>query len=205
MACVHNCIIRGLNALFKHALTVQAADYAAFITLANIWHKFVMKHHDSEERTFFLPLQEKINPDAMKVSLNEHATFHDGMEEMQTYLTSLAGSESKYDGNEFTRILNSFSDALVTHLTHEIPALMTLDQYGDVDVIAKMWYSGVEAEVKTMKMGDFVTVVPFVLLAHDKKFEDGLHSNFPPMPAPILFMVRNVFSWPNRAAWKFMD
>ncbi len=202
---MQNTILRSLNGMRKHAPTVQPADYPAFVSLARIWHSAVMKHHDSEEANFFLPLQERLNPEAMLASLHEHEAFHDGIGQLISYLDGLAGREAEFEPAEFSRIVDSFAEALVTHLHNEIPALMDLGRFGDVELVAETWYSGVQAEIKKTKASDMVTLVPMMILSHDLDYEGGLHHNFPPMPAPVRFMFRHLLSLPNRQAWKFLS
>ncbi|KAM0256051.1 hypothetical protein ACHAQJ_005250 [Trichoderma viride] len=141
----------------------------------------------------------------MLVSLHEHKTFHDGMEKLNIYLDGLTGREKEFDRVEFSRIMDSFSDALVTHLRNEIPALMELSQFGDVELIAQIWRSGLDEDIKTFKMADLVTFVPLGILAHDPDYEDGLHRDFPPLPAAMKFVARHILSWPYQSSWKFLS
>ncbi|RFU81522.1 hemerythrin hhe cation binding domain-containing [Trichoderma arundinaceum] len=204
MACVHNCILRCLNAIHKHAPTVQPAEYEAFISFVRIWYTMVMKHHDGEEQYIFPRFQEQIHPEAMVVSQQEHEAFHDGMEEMMKYVNGLKGRENEFDRVEFCRIMDSFSDALVTHLRNEVPAILKLGELGDVDAISKIWDSAVQEDIKKFKMVDFITLLPLAIFSHDAEYEGGLHRDFPPLPAAMKFVVRRVLSRPYQGAWKFL-
>ncbi len=123
-----------------------------------------MKHHDSEEAGFFRPLQEQVHSRAMATSMREHEGFHNGMDQLLSYLDEIIGREESFDPAEFLRLLESFTDTLVAHLRNEIPAIMELGQFGNVDAIAKIWYSGVEASIKSTKAADFWTLVPMMVL-----------------------------------------
>lgn len=88
---------------------------------------------------------------------------------------------------------------LGAHLAAEIPSLMALSRFGD-----KLDLQGLIKQEGDKAMGGMskTTQLPLFLLNHDTTFESGIHS-FPPVPAPMLFMLRSVFGRWQRQWWQF--
>lgn len=59
-----------------------------------------------------------------------------------------------------------------------------------------------EADHVMKKMEPTSTIVA-ILRSFDKDHEGGIHKDFPPIPAVVLFLAKWVWSWPNRKWWKW--
>jgi hemerythrin-like domain-containing protein len=203
MVCVHNCLLRSLNAIHYYAPIVQSVDYAAFIGFARTWHKGVAHHHSSEEAYFFKQLQVRFGAEAMVESQREHEAFHAGLDRFAAYLTDLTGRESAFEGAKLLEIIDEFAAVFVRHLHNEIPAILDLDRYGDVEAVGEIWDQAVKAGIGDVKLADFFDEIPFIAATHDVTFEGGLHQDFPPMPKVVFWFIRNVLAQWNGQFWKF--
>lgn len=206
MCCVHNSIIRGLNSIYHHAPLVSSADRATFrdfIGFSKAWYGFVQLHHDSEEEFFFKRMDAEFGVDTMRESKEEHEAFQDGLQRYHAYLSTLEGKEDTYSGSVLIQLIDEFSKPLMTHLAHELDSIMELSRFGNDELVWKIWNEGVEAGKSKMKLQDLVEKAPLALLSHDMTFEDGLHQNYPPMPAVLNLLIRYVFSLWYGGYWKF--
>jgi hypothetical protein len=203
MCCVHNVLIRGINSIYKQAPYVQPADFKAFVGFALSWYKIVHHHHRSEEEHFFDEVDKSFGKGVMSQCLQEHEAFHEGLDKYNTYLTSLSRTEHKFSGPALQKIIDDFAPALGLHLKHEIDILMGLHRFDDEALVSSLWDKAVAAGIKDLSFSSFVEDIPFYLLNHDLTFEGGIHTNFPPFPPPVRFIMSHVLTLWHWNWWRF--
>jgi hypothetical protein len=163
----------------------------------------VHHHHESEEKYFFAALAESLGKDKVDQCLDEHQTFYDGVEAYDAYLASLEGKENEFSGARLVEIVDSFKDALHTHLTNEIITILSWESLNAMETIQECWDAAVEGGKTDMELKSVVSLVPFGLVNNDITFEGGIHGNFPPAPKALKLLVSYGFTAWNWSWWKF--
>jgi hypothetical protein len=203
MGVVHNFFLRGLNSIYLQAPYVHPADYADFVAYASCFYPSVFHHHDGEETRVFPQIEALVGqPGVMDINVEQHKVFHDGMENMRDYLSSLAGKESEFDGKKLVAIIDSFGPALHEHLVAEVQFIDDLRRFGDrLTGIAKIMDAEGEKAVGGMPK---TTQLAFCFLNHDIDYEDGRWAGFPEAaPKLIVWAIKNVFTCWHAKWWKF--
>ncbi|KAK9428120.1 hypothetical protein V1505DRAFT_358110 [Lipomyces doorenjongii] len=177
MALVHNIIIRGWNT----------------------WYWFVVGHHDSEEAVLFPAIEKATGVKGiMDEDVKEHAAFHHGLAEMKSYIETRLATPSKYNGDEFVKIFNSFAEAFHSHLTNEPLKLVSLASYNfDMKAI------GDATTQHALQRYSTTRVLPILWYNLDTKYEGGIWEDFPPLPAPVKWGMVNVMGWWRSNWWRF--
>jgi hypothetical protein len=84
----------------------------------------------------------------MEINVKQHLDFHDGLKKFGEYVYDTTAET--YDVKTFKEILDSFTPALMQHLTDEIQTLLSLEKYGG-DKLMETW-KALEKKIKTMKI-----------------------------------------------------
>lgn len=224
MCCIHNVLIRGLNSIYLQARNVAPTKISAitpenkadvgtrddFVDYAREWSILLHIHHNGEETHLFPEIDKILNgKDIMERNVQQHRLFDDGVNRFDKYLEQVrrpakgverVGEDKFFYGSELCEIIESFAAIMVSHLNEEIATLLSLRAWDEkLDL-----YSMIEAEGETaMKTCSLVGTVEFVWHNLDAEYEGGIHKNFPPAPAPLKFMLKNVLWYPNRRMWRF--
>ncbi|KAH6669653.1 hemerythrin HHE cation binding domain-containing protein [Plectosphaerella plurivora] len=203
MACVHNMILRGINSIYLQAPYVKPADVPAFVQYCIQWYRLLDVHHTTEETSFFTDIEKMTGEKGcMDANVEQHHAFADGVAAFKGYLYRCAEDQQQFDGRKVVEMIDLFGSVLVQHLTDEIPTLIALGRFGD----DKM--SGLEAKFakegeENMKSLGLVSGLPWCFVNHDITYEGGLWSSWPPAPAPVKFLCKNVIHWVHMSWWKF--
>jgi hypothetical protein len=132
MALVHNIIIRGLNSIYLQAPHITPADEKSFGRYMAYWHSMIHSHHGGEEAMFFPTIQRLTGVEGlMDANIEQHKSFHDGLETFKAYTDALLAGQEKYEGSRVVEIIDSFAPALTKHLADEIPTIVGLRKYAD--------------------------------------------------------------------------
>jgi len=208
MCLLHNAIIRGFNSIYLQAPHVQDGDKAAFVGYAQTWLRFVLTHHDDEERNLFPKVEEVLgDKDIWGETHEEHESFIPGLEEMGTYLSTLP-SPTALSPTELIRIMDSFRAPFEHHFHHEITTIAALSSHPNAPVEGTPSATAASAIFKTwgkatVTKAGVSDVVPFFLLNLDRTAEGGMWADWPPMPAPVRWGLVNVAgAWYGRR-WRF--
>ena len=220
MVIVHNIIIRGLNSIYLQAPHVKPEDYTDFIGYCLCWSELLHTHHHGEETTMFPAIEKasgvvgimdvnvhqhgELNPPSPpNQSMPEHCAleeFSPGLEEYKTYLLETKSNTATFSGSRLCEIIDSFAPILLTHLSEEIPTLLSLSKFGDKIAIEEI----AEKEGKAAVVSSAKTAgLAFFFLNCDATFEGGKWAAFPPLPGPIRWVFTHICTWPNRAYCKF--
>ncbi|KXJ97290.1 hemerythrin HHE cation binding domain-containing protein [Microdochium bolleyi] len=207
MACVHNFLICGLNAIYLQAPHVRTArDQLAFLNFVHQWYRCLHVHHTGEEEAFFPVIEARTGiKGIMDGNIAQHAQFEPRVEELNGYvqrcLHNPATVGELYDGDKIVTMIDSFGATLRQHLAEEIPTLLSLREHRDK-------LKGLHKEFqdqggKHMQELGMFTGGACVMTMHDVGYEGGLHAGFPPAPAIVVWVLRNVAWWVHRDWWRF--
>ncbi|KAF2274727.1 uncharacterized protein EI97DRAFT_434953 [Westerdykella ornata] len=203
MALVHNIIIRSLNSIYLQAPHVPPSHQSAFTCYMLATWQTVHEHHRGEETSLF-PAIEKATGETgiMEVNVRQHQAFETGFEAWGHWIRDVEQERERFSGQRCRDLMDGFMRDLATHLAEEIPSLMALAKYPESRLpLRRLW----EEEGKAVMGGLSKTrQLPVVLLNHDVTFEgEGLHANFPPLPAPVKWVLMNVCARWNASWWAF--
>ncbi|CAK7236712.1 hypothetical protein SBRCBS47491_009731 [Sporothrix bragantina] len=203
MACVHNCLIRGINAIYLQAPHIKPADQKPFLNFASLWGKMINMHHKEEEVVFF-PNIEKLagEPGIMEDNVEQHHLFHEGLERYIAYVQACLEGKEAYDGKTLVGFIDSFGAILTQHLTDEISTLMGLRKYGTEQFKEYPALASKLGEAALANAGSTTGII-FVMTCLDVNFENGRWTDFPPIPWIINMMFRYIHFWVHSDWWKF--
>ena len=117
MALVHNVFIRAMNSIWRNAPLVEPGDEIAFAGYSLCCLSAIHAHHHGEETFLFPFFQTKLD---MSDNVEQHESFHAGMDTFEQYMNHVFNKEDKYDGEKTRVLLKAFADPLVQHLHEEV-------------------------------------------------------------------------------------
>jgi hypothetical protein len=116
--------------------------------------------------------------------------FLPGFQAYETYLSQCTVDPTNFSGAHLIRLIDGFGSTLVTHLSDEIPTLISLNQYGSKLPLLDM----INAESQKSPLHISITGgTPFFFRNLDVEFEDGLWKNWPPMPGLVWWIMQRTF------------
>ena len=132
------------------------------------------------------------------------AAFHEGLNFFKAYLLDLAGKESEFNANKLIDIMVSFSKPLYDHLAAEPDSIVALRRFSTpenpIDIVALAQETG----KKVVTFDYAMNCLPmFMLNMEVEEFEDGMWRVFPPVAAPVLFIMTKVIPLWRRSQWRF--
>jgi len=209
MLVVHLVFIRHLNSIYLQAPFIPAKEYAAFIEYILTFVRALHLHHHGEENLLFPKLEECCQlPGFMDVNIQQHHAFEKEFKAFETWISELAskGRTSEFDGAKCNALIDAFAPPLVKHLNEEIFTFVNIPKLlpkgvkpSDVP-FQKIW----DAEGKeVMGQMSLATDLTAFLMNHDVEYADGMFASFPPAPAPVKFVLRNVTPWWSASMVKF--
>jgi hemerythrin-like domain-containing protein len=132
MACVHNMMVRSLNAIYLQAPHIKPADEKSFCAFILHWYALLSVHHHGEEEEFFPDIEAMTGEKGiMEANVEQHHAFHEGLAAFHEYVKACAAGSDKYDGRKVVSMVDSFGPTLMQHLTDEIPTIQGLRKYGE--------------------------------------------------------------------------
>ncbi|ORY16455.1 hypothetical protein BCR34DRAFT_584396 [Clohesyomyces aquaticus] len=200
MALVHNCISRAFNSIYHQARLISPSDHSTFISYSYSCYQGLEAHHDGEETILFPAIEAATGQKGiMEANIKQHEAFHPGFHAWGAWLKDLTEGKDTWDGDKCVALMDSFTEPLSQHLQDEIPTLLGLAKFGDsMDLKALT-----QKEADTVMKGLSKTKqMPAFLMNHDVTFEGGIH-HFPPLPAPVTWVLLNVFGRVKSEWWKF--
>ena len=126
--------------------------------------------------------------------------FEAGIEEYKNYLLALRGQENGFSSDKLNSIIDSFAPALMTHLTAEIPTILSLSRFGSKIPLLKL------SEVEMRKASDEIPKtegLPFFMMNLDRTFEDGHWEFWPPIPSAIRWALIRLTARKHAGWWRF--
>ena len=123
MALIHNVFIRGMNSIWRNAPLVKPGDEIAFAGYCLCCMTLIHDHHHGEETILFPFFQTKLD---MSHNVEQHESFHAGMDAFEQYMNQVFNRKDKYDGEKTRALLKAFADPLVQHLHDEVSSHLCL-------------------------------------------------------------------------------
>jgi len=176
MAMIHNMFIRSLNSIYLQAPNItDEKDGKELCGFASAWCQSLHGHHNTEEEIIFPSIEKQAGkPGLMSANVDQHKTFHDGVNALQSYVLDCVAGKVKYDGAKIRKLIDSFGAVMTQHLADEIPTLSSLKEY-KID-----WPTLNDVARKhATSYGDTNLSLPFFLTSWDKDFEGGIHGRLP--------------------------
>jgi hemerythrin-like domain-containing protein len=126
MALAHNMFLRALNSIYLQApLIHDPTDVADLYIFCEAWIHLIHHHHSIEESTFFSELEQYThNPELTAREREQHKIIHEGLDQLQKYVTETAPSDYKW--TDLETVFESFGSTLQTHLHEEVQMILDL-------------------------------------------------------------------------------
>ena len=126
------------------------------------------------------------------------------MDEFKNYLLSLKGKQDTFSGTRLLEIMDSFSTPLYTHLTEELDAIVNLARYSTPEKPIDLVEIALRVGKQTVTLDFALNCMPcFMLNMETVEFEGGAWHGFPPVPAPVRFIIMKVIPLWRRSVWRF--
>ncbi|OAA81282.1 Protein kinase-like domain protein [Akanthomyces lecanii RCEF 1005] len=208
MALVHNAMIRGFNSIYQQAPYIDDELSSDFVQYSLTWASFVTSHHHDEEDNLFDKVSDLLDDKTVWAETHkEHEAFIDGVVQFERYLKGLS-KPTELSVDELLRIMDSFRAPLDDHLHSEVQTISSLaahprapvegsDAAAAAALVFKSWGK------KTVTKAGVLDVVPFFFLNLDRTFERDRWAHWPPMPAPIRWILTNVVGTYYGNWWRF--
>jgi len=117
------------------------------------------------------------------------------------YVRDCEAGKQAYDGDRIVALIDAFGNILSGHLADEIPTIVGLRRFGDkIEHFPALLD---ELGTRVMKSAGLVGELPWAFVNVDRAFENGRWKAWPPAPAVLEFIIRNVAYWVHSDIWKF--
>ncbi|KAJ8132850.1 hypothetical protein O1611_g778 [Lasiodiplodia mahajangana] len=204
MALSHNAFIRGFNSIYQQAPRLRLdTDKSDFIGYCLAWIDCVVTHHHYEEIELFPSIDKAAGRKGlMDGAIHEHEAFYGGMDRMKKYLQSKGAG---FSSMELLGIMDSFKEALHSHLKSEPPAIVALAKYSTEENPIDILHIAEVAGKKQVNLNFLFNTLPvFFLNMETATFENGMwHEVFPPFKGLVrIIMWQLVPMWQSRR-WRF--
>ncbi|KAH8897134.1 hypothetical protein GQ53DRAFT_837845 [Thozetella sp. PMI_491] len=208
MSHAHNCMVRGLNAIYHQAPHVKkSADAADLIFLVASWVTWLTDHHHLEENMMFPGFEGVLGqPGLLTAAVEQHHAFERALDDLRQY-AALPDVAEKFDAGELRKRIEALGPPLREHLGDEIQFLQRMREFCQGESGEKKAqellrvYKTCEAEAG--KQDKFV-VPPMVMGLRDKTYEGG--EGWPQIPGGVVTesVIACVLSLKNKGAWRFL-
>ncbi|POR31197.1 Uncharacterized protein TPAR_08593 [Tolypocladium paradoxum] len=136
MTIVHDCLIRGINAVYLQCVNVtnkgNAKDKKDFANFAYAWGRMINEHYTVEEEKILPEINEVTGVEGlMDANVNEHFLFLGGLSAYDQYVEKVRTGKEDWTAERLRAIIDSFMPTLQTHLENEITTLVRLEKYAD--------------------------------------------------------------------------
>ncbi|QRV84209.1 Hemerythrin HHE cation binding domain [Ceratobasidium sp. AG-Ba] len=197
MASLHNILIRSFNSIIYHAPKVEDKEVPVFMKYCSTVVELIHEHHATEEDVVFPALEEKLGKGSMESNVTQHEDFMPKFDQWSELLKSILAGKTQYDADRFIRLMREGTDVLVIHLQDEIPTLDSnkLREYftvSELEALEKRIEKKVQEQASPWD-------IPLFFVNGDLNY----NSWFPPMPAPVVFIIRHVIMRMSSDMWKY--
>jgi hypothetical protein len=127
------------------------------------------------------------------------ANFHN-------YLVNLK-SPSDFSGTKLLEIMATFQEPFEFHMRSEISTIANLAKHPRTLKEGSAEEKSIQAEFDSREGNNIIKsgimdVLPFFLFNFDRDYEDGLWINWPPIPAPVRFIIMGIGRVSHPGWWK---
>jgi hypothetical protein len=129
------------------------------------------------------------------------------MIEFHTYLSSLPNPDS-FSATKLLEVMSRFQTPFESHFRSEISTIASLANHANSPKEGSLEERRARATFeswgeRSIIQGGVTDVALFFLFNHDKTYEGGLWSQWPPMPSPLRWSLVNVGKLAHAGWWKF--
>lgn len=148
----------------------------------------------------------------MKISLHAILTLLDAidviLEEFRQYLVPLQSDPSKFSGPTLLEIMSRLRTPLESHFVSEVKMIASLKDHPSTPAAGSPQEAAETAKFErwggnAIMKGGITDVVVFFLRNLDRTYEDGRWEHWPPIPAPVKWMLVNGVGLLHSGYWKF--
>jgi hypothetical protein len=126
------------------------------------------------------------------------------MDAYKSYLIGLQGKEDQFSSTSLLEIMDSFSELLYTHLTEELDAIVNLSRFSTPEKPLDILAIALKVGKQAVTLDFALNCLPcFMLNMETVEFEDGMWGGFPPINAPVRFILMRVLPLWHRSVWRF--
>ncbi|KAG8908133.1 hypothetical protein FRB99_000161 [Tulasnella sp. 403] len=200
MAVLHNIVIRSYNSMLYYSGQIKPGtnEYIAFLGYCAVANKFLHAHHDQEEEIYFPFLESKLGAGRMSSNIAGHDAFRAQFTAFETLIADLQSGKAQWDLTTFRNAIYAFAGSLVKHLGEEIGTLNAdvLREHISLEELEQVE----NAVEKRVFEGMSIPRDPPLLFING----DAVNGPwFPPIPTPILWLLKYVLWHVNSAQWQF--
>jgi hypothetical protein len=130
-----------------------------------------------------------------------------GIAKFEEYLLSLK-SPSEFSGAKLLEIMATFQEPFEIHMRSEVATIANLAHHARTPEEGSAKEKSTSAafetrEGKNLLLSGVTDVMPFFLFNYDSEYEDGIWASWPPIPAPVRWVIVNVAKIRHPGWWKF--
>ena len=130
-----------------------------------------------------------------------------GLTRFQEYLANLP-SPSEFSGTTLLAIMATFQEPFEKHMRNEITTIANFAHHPQTPSVGSDLEKATEADFEkregaALQNSGMTDVLPFFLFNFDAEFEEGTWRNWPPIPAPVRWVLLNIAKFKHPGWWKF--
>ena len=208
MAHTHNCMLRGLKAIYHQAPYVTThVDIADLVHLTASWVAWLTTHHHMEENTVFPGFESALGkPGFLAAAVEQHDAFEKEVDGLRQYAALSKGAEN-FDAGELRKRIEALGPLVREHLADEVTMLKVMREIchgDDPEEKAQELLKVYQACVAEPGKQDKFVVVPLIMGLRDKTYEGG--NEWPQVPSGAVadFAIANISSLKHRGTWRFL-
>lgn len=208
MAHAHNCMLRGLNAIYHQAPHVKSrVDIADLVFLTASWVAWLTHHHQLEEETMFPGFEAAVNqPGLLTAAVEQHEVFARELDGLRQY-AAMSDVVQNFEAGELRKRIEALGPPLREHLADEIGMLQRMREFcegpGGEERAQGLLRVYQASQAEAAKQDKFL-VPPMVMGLRDKTYENG--NEWPKIPGGAVseFVIAHVLSVKHRGTWRFL-
>jgi hypothetical protein len=130
-----------------------------------------------------------------------------GIAKFKEYLLNLK-TPSEFSGAKLLEIMTAFQEPFEIHMQSEIATIANLARHARTPAEGSAKEKSIKAtfdarEGRRLFLSGVTDVMPFFLFNLDRDYEDGLWANWPPIPAPVRWVIIKAAKIRHPGWWKF--
>ncbi|KAH7334764.1 hypothetical protein B0J17DRAFT_671418 [Rhizoctonia solani] len=195
MAAIYNIIIRTLNSIIYHAHTIHRADIPAFMKYCHNLATFIRYHAMIED---FIFIYIEMNLPRAQGNLIPGGMSLEDLDSWARLCSSIREDSAKYHPDQVVGLLRKFADPMLAHMEE---AMIVLDAALLKEHIQIATLKSFETELEAKNRNDCLPFSAAPLLIVNA---DCTHNSwFPPVPSPVLWVLRYIVIPLSSNTWKF--
>lgn len=132
------------------------------------------------------------------------AAFHGDTDAFKNNLVSLGAKQVEFSSTPPIDIMDSFSQPLYTHLTEELDAIVNLSRFSTPENPTKIAAIALRGRKQAVMLDFALKCMPcFMPNMETFESEDSMWHGFPPVNAPVKFIIMRASPLWRRSVWGF--